>query len=300
MSRPEMLTCMPRRAAAGLRRCHSARWVALFDSSMHARVAEKLALEADLRRAIGEGQLSVMFQPMFQLEPYRLYGFEALARWTHPQRGPVSPDVFIALAEETGHIDQLTDWVIEHAATHLAEWQRRSPAAARLGMHVNISGRDMLRPDLAPYVQQVLQRHQIAPGTLTLEITETTLMGRLDIALRTMALLRAADVRFSIDDFGTGFSSLAYLGSLPIESLKIDRSFVMALQDKPQNAEIVRAVLTLARSLGRKVIAEGIETSDQLALLSQLGVQEGQGYLLSRPLRGEQVLELLLAPETIA
>jgi len=267
--------------------------VALFDSSMHARVAEKLALEADLRRAIGEGQLTVQFQPMFQLEPYRLYGFEALARWVHPQRGPVSPAVFIALAEETGHIDQLTDWVIEHAAAKLAEWQGSSPAAARLGMHVNISGRDMVRPDLATTVQQVLERHAVTPGTLTLEITETTLMGRLELALQTMGRLREAGVRFSIDDFGTGYSSLAYLGTLPIDSLKIDRSFVIGLHDKPQNVEIVRAVLNLAHSLNRKVIAEGVETAEQLATLRRLGVPFGQGYLLSRPLRAEQVLELL-------
>jgi diguanylate cyclase (GGDEF)-like protein/PAS domain S-box-containing protein len=272
--------------------------VVLFDISMHERVADRTALESDLRRAIGEGQLSVHFQPIYQLEPFRLSGFEALARWVHPQRGPVSPAVFIAMAEESGQIEALTDWIIDAAMAQLARWKKAVPDARHLGMHVNISGRDLARISLVTHVKDVLQRHQATPGSLTLEITETTLMGRLDIALRTMALLRAADVRFSIDDFGTGFSSLAYLGSLPIDSLKIDRSFVMALQDKPQNAEIVRAVLTLAQSLGRKVIAEGIETADQLALLNQLGVQQGQGYLLSRPLRGEQVLELLLAPET--
>jgi len=272
--------------------------VALFDSSMHARVAEKLALEADLRRAIGEGQLTVQFQPMFQLEPYRLVGFEALARWMHPQRGPVSPAVFIALAEETGHIDKLTDWVVEHAASQLAEWQSLHPAAADLSMHVNISGRDMLRPDLAQMVQDVLQRHALTRGSLTLEITETTLMGRLELALQTMNRLQEAGVRFSIDDFGTGYSSLTYLGTLPIDSLKIDRSFVMGLHDKPQNVEIVRAVLNLAHSLNRKVIAEGVETAEQLATLRRLGVPFGQGYLLSRPLRAEQVLELLAVTVT--
>ena len=267
--------------------------VALFDSSMHARVAEKLALEADLRRAIGEGQLTVQFQPMYQLEPYRLYGFEALARWVHPVRGPVSPAVFVALAEETGHIDQLTDWVVDHAASQLSAWQRRHPAAAALSMHVNISGRDMLRPDLAPMVQDVLQRHPLTHGSLTLEITETTLMGRLELALQTMSRLREAGVGFSIDDFGTGYSSLAYLGTLPIDSLKIDRSFVMGLHEQPQNVEIVRAVMNLAHSLNRKVIAEGVETAEQLATLRRLGVPFGQGYLLSRPLRAEQVEELL-------
>ena len=160
-------------------------------------------------------------------------------------------------------------------------------------MHVNVSGRDLARPDLGDRVQQVLQRHALAPACLTLEITETTLMGKLDQALQTMNLLRDRGVRFSIDDFGTGYSSLAYLGSLPIDSLKIDRSFVMGLHEKPQNVEIVRAVLNLAQSLGRRVVAEGIETKEQLVTLRRLGVHIGQGYLLSRPLRAEQVTELL-------
>ena len=267
--------------------------VALFDNAMHERAAEKLALEGDLRRAIGEGQLSVHFQPLYELEPYKLSGFEALARWVHPTRGPVSPAVFIALAEETGHIEALTDWVIDHAMGQLAQWKRRVPGTEHLGMHVNISGRDLARASLVTHVQQVLQRHDARPDSLTLEITETTLMGRLDVALLTMGHLRDIGVRFSIDDFGTGYSSLAYLGTLPIDSLKIDRSFVIGMHEKPQNVEIVRAVLNLGLSLGRKVIAEGIETAEQLATLRRLGVQVGQGYLLSRPLRQEQVLELL-------
>ncbi len=271
--------------------------VALFDNSMHERVAEKLALEADLRRAIGEGQLTVQFQPLYHLSPHRLYGFEALARWVHPQRGPVSPAVFIALAEETGHIDALTDWVIEHSVAQLATWQRRSPQAVPLGMHVNISARDLDRPALVGHVAQVLHRHGLAPECLTLEITETTLMGRLDSVLPTMVRLRETGVRFSIDDFGTGYSSLAYLGKLPIDSLKIDRSFVMGLHEQPQNVEIVRAVLNLGESLNRKVIAEGVETAEQLATLRKLGVPIGQGYLLSRPLRAEQVDELLAITE---
>ena len=267
--------------------------VALFDSSMHEKVAEKLALENDLRHAIGEGQLSVNFQPLFELEPYKLSGFEALARWTHPLRGPVSPAVFISLAEESGHIEALTDWIINHAIGQLAEWRRRFPGACPLGMHINISGRDLARASLVEHVRHVLALHGVPASALTLEITETTLMGRLDVALQTMAQLRELGVRFSIDDFGTGYSSLAYLSTLPIDSLKIDRSFVMGLHDKPQNVEIVRAVLNLGLSLGRRVIAEGIETAEQLAALRELGVPVGQGYLLSRPLRAEQVQEML-------
>jgi diguanylate cyclase (GGDEF)-like protein/PAS domain S-box-containing protein len=269
--------------------------VALFDSVMHEKVAEKLALEGELRRAIGEGQLSVHFQPLYALEQRRLVGFEALVRWQHPQRGMVSPAVFVALAEESGHIEALTDWVLDHALAQLAQWQRELPAARRLGLHVNISGRDLGRANLVGQVRQLLQRHRPTPGTLTLEITETTLMGRLETALQTLNGLRDSGVGLSIDDFGTGYSSLAYLSTLPIDSLKIDRSFVMGLHDKPQNVEIVRAVLTLGRSLGRKVIAEGIETPEQLATLRELGVPVGQGYLLSRPLRADQVPALLAA-----
>jgi diguanylate cyclase (GGDEF)-like protein/PAS domain S-box-containing protein len=269
--------------------------VVRFDSAMHRKVAEKLALDSDLRRAIGDGQLGVQFQPIYRLEPYRLTGFEALARWVHPQRGPISPAVFIALAEESGQIEALTDWIIDHAMAQLADWKRGRPGMQHLCMHINICGRDLGRTSLAPHVNQVLQRHQATPGSLTLELTETMLMGRLDAALRTMASLRASGVRFSIDDFGTGYSSLSYLGRLPIDSLKIDRSFVTGMQESRQNLEIVRAMLTLGRTLGHRVIAEGVETEDQLATLRELGVHEGQGYLLSRPMGADQINDLLTA-----
>jgi len=274
--------------------------VVAFDVSMHERVAEKLALETDLRHAIGEGQLKVMFQPLYYLQPYGLYGFEALARWEHPTRGPVSPAVFIAMAEESGHIEELTSWVIDHSVAQLAAWRRQSPHLANLGMHVNISGRDLGRVDLAAEVQQVLARHALPGANLTLEITETTLMGRLDVALKTLGDLREAGVQCSIDDFGTGYSSLAYLSTLPINSLKIDRSFVMGMDQQPQNVEIVRAVNNLGKSLGHRVIAEGIETPQQLALLRTLGVELGQGYMLSRPLRADQVLPMLVTDQGVS
>jgi diguanylate cyclase (GGDEF)-like protein/PAS domain S-box-containing protein len=270
--------------------------VALFDDSMHARVAEKLKLEGELRHAIGEGQLSVMYQPLYDLEPYRLSGFEALARWEHPERGPISPAVFITLAEESGHIEALTRWVLGQAIAQLAAWRRAHPALGALDMHVNISSRDLASAGLVPAVQQLLLDHGLAARDLTLEITETTLMGRLDTALGTLQALRTLGVRFSIDDFGTGYSSLAYLSTLPIDSLKIDGSFVRGMSQAPQNVEIVRAVLNLGRSLGKKVIAEGIETMEQLATLKGLGVHVGQGYLLSRPLRADQVPALLGEP----
>ena len=164
--------------------------VVRFDRSMHHKVAEKLSLETELRRAIGDGQMSVHFQPIYQLEPFRLSGFEALARWQHPQRGTISPGVFIALAEESGHIEALTDWIIDHAMAQLGRWKRGRQDRQHLCMHVNICGRDLARTNLVSHVEQVLQRHQATPGSLTLELTETMLMGRLDVALRTMASLR--------------------------------------------------------------------------------------------------------------
>ena len=265
------------------------RRVVAFDQSMHERIAEKLKLEADLRRAIGAGQLSVVYQPLFELAPYRLVGFEALARWMHPERGSISPAVFIALAEESGHIEALTAWVIDEAAGQLAQWHKAQVRSPVLSMHVNISGRDLCNAALVPLVRDTLLKHSLAPEQLTLEITETTLMGKLAVALDALNALRDLGVKFSIDDFGTGYSSLAYLSTLPIDSLKIDRSFVIGMHDQPQNIEIVRAVLTLGRSLGKKIIAEGIETAEQLAALKEIGVPVGQGYLLSRPLRADQV-----------
>jgi diguanylate cyclase (GGDEF)-like protein/PAS domain S-box-containing protein len=263
--------------------------VSLFDASMHERIAEKLKLEGDLRRAIGEGQLSLVYQPLYALEPRRLIGFEALARWMHPQRGPISPEVFIALAEESGHIEALTAWVVDQGVGQLAQWHASRPEMAHLIMHVNISGRDLTSAALVPLVRQVLRAHALAPRHLSLEITETTLMGKLESVLDTLQALRALGVKFSIDDFGTGYSSLAYLSRLPIDSLKIDRSFVRRMDEQPQNVAIVRAVHTLGTTLGKTIIAEGIETVEELAMLKEIGVSVGQGYLLSRPLRSDQV-----------
>jgi diguanylate cyclase (GGDEF)-like protein len=274
--------------------------VALFESSMHHRIAEKLALESDLRHAIGDGQLSLVYQPLFELQPHRLSGFEALARWVHPERGSISPEVFVALAEESGRIEALTHWVIDQAASQMTQWCADHPQLAHVDMHVNISGRDLTNSALVPHVQEVLQRHGLPARQLTLEITETTLMGKLSVALDALQALRKVGVKISIDDFGTGYSSLAYLGTLPIDSLKIDRSFVMSMDVQPQNVEIVRAVLNLGRSLGKKVIAEGIETAAQLATLKDIGVHAGQGYLLSRPLRPEQVIPLLETTAIVA
>ncbi|MFY7949922.1 MAG: putative bifunctional diguanylate cyclase/phosphodiesterase, partial [Gemmatimonas sp.] len=264
--------------------------VVVFDQSMHEKVAQRLALENDLRAAVGTSQLALAYQPIFELQPQRLTGFEALMRWTHPLRGAVSPALFVAMAEETGQIEVLTDWVVETAAAQLARWQRDDPS---IWVSVNISGRDIARPGFVVHVGDVLARHAVRPGSLVIEITETVLMSRLDVAVDAMRTLRAQGVRFSIDDFGTGYSSLAYLSRLPIDTLKIDRAFVSALGKGPENLEIVRAIHQLGQTLQRRVVAEGIETAAQLAALREMGVDAGQGYLLARPMPAEQATSLL-------
>jgi predicted signal transduction protein with EAL and GGDEF domain len=276
--------------------------VALFDAGLHGQLANRLQLETDLRHAIAARGLSLAFQPLFDLEPYRLSGFEALARWTHPVRGPVSPGVFIPLAEETGDIEALTAWAIDEAVHALATWRRTIGGATDVVMHVNVSGRDLTRDRLVPHVRDVLARHRVPPRLLTLEITETTLMEQRDKAIHALAELRALGINLSIDDFGTGYSSLAYLSTLPFDCLKIDRSFVVGMHKSPQNTEIVRTVLSLGRALNKQVIAEGIETHDQLMRLRELGTPIGQGYLLGRPVDAEAAQALLrdASPKVLA
>ena len=215
----------------------------------------------------------------------------------HPLRtGAINPGTFIALAEETGCIESLTQWAIDEAVRQHAAWHRLAEPGHDLVMHVNVSGKDLSKPHLVPHVRDVLQRHGLPPRLLTLEITESTLMEQRELALRALSELCELGVKLGIDDFGTGYSSLAYLSTLPFDCLKIDRSFVIGMHKSPQNVEIVRTILSLGRSLNKQVIAEGIETNEQLMRLKQLGTPIGHGYLLAKPLSPLQVQELLLDP----
>jgi diguanylate cyclase (GGDEF)-like protein/PAS domain S-box-containing protein len=267
--------------------------LALFDASLHEQLGSRLQLEADLRRAIGEGQLSLAYQPLYTLQPYALCGFEALARWEHPTRGAVSPAVFIALAEETGCIEALTAWAVDEAVRQHAAWRSELPALGELAMHVNVSGKDLARPAFLPHVRAALDRHDLPARLLTLEITESTLMEQRERALGTLDALSRLGVKLGIDDFGTGYSSLAYLSTLPFDCLKIDRSFVTGMAQGAKNTEIVRTILSLGRTLQKDIVAEGIETREQLLRLTELGATIGQGYLLSRPLPAHDAGALL-------
>ncbi len=270
--------------------------IALFDASLRAQLAEQVNLERELRHAIERQQLSLAFQPIYHLASGTIDSFEALVRWNHPTLGPVPPATFVPIAEDGAMISALTDWVLGTACAQLKEFQQRSPGGRKPRVHVNASGTDMCRTSFVAQVSQALLTNGLEAHQLTLEITESTLMHRLDSALAVMAQLREIGVGLSVDDFGTGYSSLAYLSTLPITSLKIDRSFVQRLQcdsADSKDAEVVRAVITLGQALGKTVIAEGIETPAQLAQLRALGCELGQGYLLARPLTADMAATMV-------
>jgi len=264
--------------------------IALFDASLRAQLAAQVDLERDLRRAIEGEQLALAFQPIYKLSTGRIDSFEALVRWNHPDLGPVSPATFIPIAEESAQISALTAWVLNTSCAQMRAFQQMGMETQKPRVHVNVSGTDMCRASFVQQVAAALLANGLEPRQLCLEITESTLMHRLDSALAVMAQLRELGVGLSVDDFGTGYSSLAYLSTLPITSLKIDRSVVQRLQGgaaDTKDTEVVRAVITLGQALGKSVIAEGIETPEQLAQLRNLGCEFGQGYLLARPLTPE-------------
>jgi diguanylate cyclase (GGDEF)-like protein/PAS domain S-box-containing protein len=266
---------------------------ALFDSALHTEVSARMRLEGDLRRALDAGQLSVAYQPMFELASGRVAGFEALARWMHPELGAVSPMTFIDIAEDAGLMAPLTDFMLRSACKQLKEWQQRDASFAELKMHVNISGNDIAQPSLVARVTAALVEARLEPQHLVLELTENILMERLEAALPTLTELRRLGIGLSVDDFGTGCSSLRHLLKLPVNSLKIDRAFIADLQHNCDAAAVVQSIVLLGHSLGKTIVAEGIENAAQLEQLQQMGCAAGQGFHLARPLAAELVEALL-------
>ena len=265
----------------------------VFDKAMHDRAMELLQTETDLRRALTRQEFFLNYQPIVDLETGRVASFEALVRWRHPERGLVGPSDFIPVAEETGLIVPLGLWVLNEACQQMREWQRLGLADESVTMSVNLSSRQFSQADLIERISSALRESGLKAGNLKLEITESMVMENIDTAIDMLMQLRGLGVGLSIDDFGTGYSSLSYLHRFPIDTLKIDRSFVTQMTDNSENAEIVRTIVTLARSLDMAVVAEGVETADQLRQLGDLGCDYGQGYLFSRPVGAGQAAELL-------
>ena len=280
-------TAMYRAKERGKARCE------VFTKSMHINAVTRLQLENDLRRAIERGEFRVHYQPIVSLENDRITGFEALVRWQHPERGLVSPNEFVPVAEETGMIVPIGLWVLRESCRRVRGWQRQSPANAALALSVNLSGRQFTQHDLVAQIERVLGETGFDPAHLRLEITESVVMENAEAAVGMLRQLRALGVKISIDDFGTGYSSLSYLHRLPINTLKVDRSFVQRMGTGDENSELVKTIVTLANNLGLEVVAEGVETNEQRAELLAINCGFAQGYLFSRPLDGEAAGEML-------
>jgi diguanylate cyclase (GGDEF)-like protein len=269
-------TAMARASARGKDRYE------VFNYSMTGHAATRLALESDMRRALERGQFRLHYQPIVALSNGDVLEVEALVRWDHPERGLLPPSEFIPVAEETGLIVPLGQWVLEEACRQAASWRvqlgDRTPV-----MGVNLSARQFQRPELLFDIRRALQAAHLAPSGLKLEITESVAMHDAEATIETLQSLKALGIGLAIDDFGTGYSSLAYLKRFPVDTLKVDRSFVDGLGEDPQNTAIVQSVLALAKALGLSVTGEGIETDLQRRLLRDLGCERGQGYLFARP-----------------
>ena len=256
---------------------------AVFDRTMHDRAVARLQLETDLRRAVERGELTLQYQPIVALETNHIIGFEALVRWQHPQRGTIQPAQFIPIAEETGLIVSIDRWVLNQACRQMQAWQAKHHFEPPLTVSINFSGRHFAEPDLTEYVERTLRATGLDPRQLRLEITENVIIDNTDAVTVMLARLRQLGVQVYMDDFGTGYSSLSYLHRFPIDTLKIDRSFVSKMDTDTGTAEIVRAIVAMAHNLDMDVIAEGVETAEQLSRLRELKCK-GQGFLFSRPL----------------
>jgi EAL domain-containing protein (putative c-di-GMP-specific phosphodiesterase class I) len=267
--------------------------VAAFTPAIHLEAAERFRLGEDLRGAAARGELRLHYQPIVELATGRTAGFEALVRWAHPVHGLLAPDRFIPLAEELGLVADIDRWVLEEACREVSTWGADAP---RLHFSVNCAEQTYLDADLPAAVSALLDAYGLAPNQLVLELTERALVNDPDVTARTLGLLRAHGVRLGIDDFGTGTSSLGLLHALPLDVLKVDRSFVWAMEGSARSHAVVRTVVGLAHDLGMDVVAEGVETAGQAEALRVLGCRYGQGYHFARPAEPAAARAMLDAP----
>jgi EAL domain-containing protein (putative c-di-GMP-specific phosphodiesterase class I) len=265
----------------------------VFDTDTAAPAIHRLDLELDLRSAVARDELRLHYQPVVHLETGQVEEFEALVRWQHKDRGLLPPDAFIGLTEETGLIIPIGQWVLTEACRQARQWQEQRPSEPPLTIGVNLSARQLQDPDLVSLVSRVLKDSGLDARSLKFEITESVVMQDAPATLATLHALRDLGIRLAIDDFGTGYSSLGYLKRFPIDTLKIDRSFVEGIVTDAEDAAIVQAVISVAKSLGLSVTAEGIENEAQLQRLKDLGCERGQGFYFGHPLAADIVFDSL-------
>jgi len=265
-----------------------------YTAGMNREVQDRMLIEAGLRTAIQRNELSLVYQPKIDLATRRIFGAEALLRWKHPKLGMIPPSRFVPVAEEAGLVGQIGEWVLYTACRQIREWQ---DAGYSLQVAVNVSARQFQEYDVAELVMDIMRDTGALAKNLEIELTESAVMNDAESSIVSLERLAALGVQIAIDDFGTGYSSLSYLKRLPLDLLKIDQSFVRDISSDPNDAAIVRAIITLARSLGIKVIAEGVENEAQLAFLNAYGCQYAQGYLFGRPLTAPQLVKLVTTGE---
>jgi EAL domain-containing protein (putative c-di-GMP-specific phosphodiesterase class I) len=268
----------------------------IFDSAMRDQIMFRLEIESALRQAIEKEELDVYYQPVVDVRIGRIVWFEALVRWKHPSRGLLIPNEFVPLADETGQIIQLDRLVMRKAAAQMVKWQKQFPNDPPFGVSVNISGKHITQVDFVEYIVQALQETGLSPACLNLEITENAVMGNNEIILDLLDKLQSEGIQVQIDDFGVGYSSLNYLSLYAIKVLKIDRSFISKILKDPNYMKIVQAIIKLTHGLGLTVVAEGVETKEQLTQLSKLECEYIQGKLISMP-ADEQKISALLQKE---
>jgi diguanylate cyclase (GGDEF)-like protein/PAS domain S-box-containing protein len=271
----------------------------IFNQAMHEQASVRLQLETEIRQAVERQEFRVFYQPIIEIQNGKIIGFESLVRWVHPERGIVSPVDFIPIAEETGLIIPLGEWVLRESCRQFREWQREKIADENLTISVNLSCKQFMQNDLVERITAILRETQLNAECLRLEITESHLIEDSELAVTIINRLRDIGVKLSIDDFGTGYSSLSYLHRLPIDYLKIDRSFVSRMLTNHENSEIVHTVITLAKNLGIEVIAEGIETIEQAEQLRKLDCRFGQGYFYSQPVNAEKARDIINAAQFV-
>ncbi|NJN76307.1 MAG: EAL domain-containing protein [Synechococcaceae cyanobacterium RL_1_2] len=265
----------------------------IFSAGMRTQVVNRLQLESDLRQAIKKEEFVLYYQPILDLTTETIIGFEALVRWQSPERGFVSPGEFIPLAEETGLIIPLGEWILKQACQQMHQWHQQFSRKIPLIISVNLSIRQFSQPNLVEMVAQTIQETNLAPNSLKLEITESMVMDNVESAIEILESLKDLNLRLSMDDFGTGYSSLSYLHRFPMDTIKVDQSFVRRIKDNGDDSEIARTVVMLGHNLGMDIIAEGIETVNQKQILQSLDCEYGQGYLFSKPVPVELVPDLL-------
>ncbi|NKB57155.1 MAG: EAL domain-containing protein [Alphaproteobacteria bacterium] len=267
-----------------------------FDENRHRRAVNQLQVESWLRRALDNGDIILHYQPIIDLNTGVISGFEALARIAHPTRGIVPPGEFIGIAEETGLIIPLGEQVLARACATVSEWQQRFDLQNKLSMSVNLSARHISEENIVTLLDEILTQSGLAPKDLKIEITESLIMTNPELAAQTLSQIKELGVTLSLDDFGTGYSSLSYLRRFPIDTLKMDRSFVGRMDSDERDMELVRMIILLAHTLGMEVIGEGIESESQLGLLRELNCEQGQGFFFAKPLPEDEAAGLLAAP----